>query len=221
MTERSRELKSDIFGRIERVRRPDRTVLRRVACGSRVPGTRLLARTLAANEQRVLAALHRTSNAAAGTPRPLGRDGHGIYLRSWLEGVPLHQAGTLEEEFFARLYRLVENLHAAGIVHNDLAKEANVLVLSDGSPAVLDFQVALRLPAARPRWLFDLLCHEDLRHVLKHKARYRPDLLTDGDRRRLATRSWPLRFWSRNLMRPYQRLVIWLGWEPASGPEGR
>lgn len=213
-----RKLKSDIFGRVERVVEDGKPLLRRVACGSRVPGTRVAARILAVNEQRALEMLEHLPF----TPRGLGRAAAGVYLRGWLEGLPLYQAAPYSDEFFGELVRRVEAMHAAGVVHNDLAKEANVLALADGSPGLIDFQVALRFPASRrPRWLFDLLRAEDLRHALKHKACYRPDLLTDDDRRRLARRSWPVELWRRTFMRPYQRLVVWLGWEPARGPEGR
>ena len=40
--------------------------------------------------------------------------------------------------------RLLQRLHRGGLAHNDLAKEANWLVLDDGSPAIIDFQLASR-----------------------------------------------------------------------------
>ena len=72
-------------------------------------------------------------------------------------------------------------MHRAGIVHNDTAKEPNWLVRPDGSPALVDFQLAMHF-TGRGR-LFRMLAREDLRHLLKHKRTYLPGELTARQRR--------------------------------------
>ena len=42
----------------------------------------------------------------------------------------------------------VRRLHAANVIHNDLAKETNWLVTPDGRPALVDFQLAMTLTAS-------------------------------------------------------------------------
>ena len=177
-------LKSDSFGRVERLGGPGgEALIRRVACGGRIPGSGVVARLLLARERRALEALSalpsiprlfddETASRAPGpsgtAPRPSE-----VLLRSWVEGVPLHRAEELAEDFFDHLDRLVEDVHSAGVCHNDLHKEQNVMVGSDGYPRLIDFQLASVHP--RRRRLFASRVNDDLRHVQKHRRRYTRD----------------------------------------------
>ena len=58
-------------------------------------------------------------------------------------------------------------LHPRGITHNDLHKEANVIVQPDGSPGLLDFQLSLTLPKGSA--LFRILALFDRYHVVKNR----------------------------------------------------
>jgi RIO-like serine/threonine protein kinase len=213
-------LKRDLFGSIERIERVGHCVVRRVAVGSGVPGSRLVARILATHEQTIL---HRLAGLP-GIPRPLGRVGADVFCRTYIDGQPLYESGPLDAAYWQRLIDLVQAIHDAGVAHNDLAKEANILVSDNGIPAIVDFQVALSLGLPR-RWLsqkcFAMLCREDIRHVLKHKALHNPELLSQHEAALLGRKSLPVRIWSTTLMRPYQRLICALGWESCRGPEGR
>src|SRR3546814_1071770 len=109
-------------------------------------------------------------------PQLLGRDGR-ILDRSYLDCAAMYQRpphGDLADSRAAR--RLLQGLHRRGVAHNDLAKEANWLVLADGRPALIDFQLAV-LGKPRSRWM-RLLAREDLRHLLKHKRTYCPQSIT-------------------------------------------
>jgi serine/threonine protein kinase len=175
-----RELKSDSFGRVELLDGHAGLVVRRVACGGRAPGSRVVARVLAQRERIALARLDGVPGVARllqyadyagatseeGVP-PTPAD---VLLRSWIEGVPLHAATRLPRDFFERLTDLVEALHARGVCHNDLHKEPNVLVTPDGYPALVDFQLAS--VHARGGRAFRARVREDLRHVTKHQRRY-------------------------------------------------
>ena len=96
-------------------------------------------------------------------------DGQGL-LRSFIPGQPLCRVTALPRDFFERLEEVVRALHERGVCHNDLHKEANVLVGEDGRPALVDFQLASVHPRAGRA--FAVRAREDLRHVWKHRSHY-------------------------------------------------
>jgi predicted Ser/Thr protein kinase len=178
-------------------------------------GLRWLARRLAAREARALHVLRRVP----GVPRLISWDGRKL-VRSWLPGVPLQRAGGVDATYFRAALSLLRRLHAAGVVHNDLAKEPNWLVTPQGRPALVDFQLAMR-PRYRGR-LFRMLAHDDLRHLLKHKRSYCPGLLTRRERAILARRSPLAAAWAHT-GKPLYRFVTrrLLGWADREGAGDR
>ena len=175
-----RILKSDSFGRVELLDGPDGRCARRVTCGGRLPGSRLVARMLAGRERRALRHLAGLVGvpplpdlpAYAAAPSPDGSVPRAadVLLRGWMEGEPLWSVSRLPEDFFERLEDLVRDLHDRGVCHNDLHKEPNVLVDPDGRPALVDFQLA----SVHPRGGSSLATRagEDMRQVAKHRERY-------------------------------------------------
>src|SRR5690606_19909593 len=131
-------LKSDSFGRISLMRDDAGVFVRRDL--RHVPWwLRLPAWWLARREARGL----RRADGLGAMPRLLGWDGR-ILDRSYLDGAAMYQRpphGDLA--YFRAARRLLQRLHRRGVAHNDLAKEANWLVLADGSPALIDFQLAV------------------------------------------------------------------------------
>ena len=176
---------------------------------------RLAARRLASREAHALAALRQVP----GIPRLLQWDGHRL-RRSWLDGQSMQRVQPRDPAYYREALRLIRRLHAAGVVHNDLAKEPNWLVAPDGSPAVVDFQLAMR-PRYRG-WRFRALAYDDLRHLLKHKRTYCPERLTARQRAILARRSWPAAIWMRT-GKPVYRWVTrgLLGWSDREGAGDR
>lgn len=198
-----RVLKRDALGRVELVRRGTELAVRRLAVGGRLPFSRSVARLLLAREGAALRALE----GLPGVARVLAQasDGSSL-LRSFVPGTPLCLAGALPRDFFERLEELVRALHERGVCHNDLHKEANVLVGDDGYPALVDFQLASR--HARRGRTFATRVREDLRHVWKHRSQYysalgESDPLRDAPpRRSFLAETW------RRLGKPvYRRLT--------------
>jgi RIO-like serine/threonine protein kinase len=190
-------LKTDLFGRVELHRMSDpasngTTALVRRDTRKARRWTKPVARWLAAREARALAriALHMPSSPR--TPSLLRWDGQ-VLERSWLPGKPMQLARPRNPDYYRQALRLLRQIHRAGVAHNDLAKEPNWLVLEDGSPAVLDFQLAW-CPRRRGR-LFRLLAREDLRHLLKHKRYYCPEHLSARQKSILDNPSWLTRAW--------------------------
>jgi RIO-like serine/threonine protein kinase len=114
--------------------------------------------------------------------------------RSYMAGAAMYQRPPRgDAAWFHAARRLLIELHRRGVAHNDLAKEANWLVREDGSPALIDFQLASR-GHPRSKWI-RLLAREDLRHLLKHKRTYCREALTPIERRVLRRRSWLREAW--------------------------
>ena len=242
-----RELKSDSFGRIELMDGPAGWAVRRVACGGRVPGSRLVARALMNRERRALARLEGVPGVTqlldlpeyARAPSGAGKPKAPVLLRSWIEGVPLWSVHQLPIDFFEQLAELVRELHARGVCHNDLHKEPNVLVDDRGFPALVDFQLASLHRAGSRR--LRVRAVEDLAHVEKHRRVYArgtgmdpsPDRTRMRRRRSLLARAWMA------LGKPLYNLVTrrllhrsdgeprrpssgpWPEWTPPVGPRPR
>jgi RIO-like serine/threonine protein kinase len=179
-------LKSDVFGRIRRVG----NVVIREADHAR-PWARALARHLMRREHRALSRLA-LGTGIEGIPRVLDFEDMRL-TRSWIDGAPMQLAQPRDPAYFRAALRLVRRLHAANVIHNDLAKETNWLVTPDGRPALVDFQLAMTLTRRGP--LARSLGHDDLRHLLKHKRSYLPDRLTAREKRILTRHSLVSRIW--------------------------
>ena len=186
-------LKHDAFGKVMRgtYRTPDGDASLAVA---RDPcaGTwffRWIARYLARRERRVLEHL----TGLEQVPQVLGHIGT-LTVRSWIDGRPLHHSQP-QPLYFEQARRLLTRVHRRSCTHNDLAKEPNLLVTSNGEPAFVDFQLASH-HRRRSRW-FRMLAREDLRHLLKHKRHYYSNLLRPRERAILARRSCLASTWMR------------------------
>lgn len=204
-------LKSDSFGRIALMRDARGLFVRRDL--AHVPWwLRLPAWWLARREARAL----REVDGLEATPQLLRWDGRRLD-RSYMEGCAMYQRPPHGDRgYFREARHLLQRLHRRGLAHNDLAKEANWLVLEDGRPAIIDFQLATR-GDPRSRWM-RLLAREDLRHLLKHKRTYCRDALTPVERRVLKRHSWLRDAWFAT-GKPVYRFVTrrLLKWEDNEG----
>ena len=177
--------------------------------------TRGIARRLAAREARALAALR----GIDGVPTLIGWDGD-VLERSYLAGRPMQEARPTDSHYFRAARRLLCRIHACNVVHNDTAKEPNWLVLADGSPALIDFQLAAVGP--RRGALFRTLAREDLRHFLKHKRTYLSEALDAREQGILSRRAWTSRLWMATVKPVYlfvTRRVF--GWADREGAGDR
>jgi len=118
--------------------------------------------------------IYRILAGAPGVPRLIGRlDRHTLIVehiqgRSCTE----YPDGSLPVEFFARLQRVVEGIHARGVVHCDIKNRSNIVVGEGLQPYIVDFASAFtRRGAFGPlrRFLFERFRHDDLRAVVKAK----------------------------------------------------
>lgn len=209
-----RVLKQDLFGKVTLRRQSGQAVIVRDVAAAHW-SLRWLARRLMRREASVLACLEHID----GVPRVLRVERNTI-TRSFIDGAPMHIAKPADSAWFNAAAALLRRLHRAGVVHNDLAKEPNILVRDDGRPAFVDFQIA-SFSRRRGR-VFRIAGREDIRHLLKHKRTYCADHLTQRERDILANPSPLSRFWMGTFKPVY--LVItrkWLGWADREGASDR
>jgi RIO-like serine/threonine protein kinase len=192
-------LKADELGRIEIIERDGVRIIRRDIGVARW-WARPFARRAAAREARALIGLA----GVDGVPALLAWNGREL-LRSYIAGAPMQQAQPRHRSYYRDALRLLARLHRRGIVHNDLAKEPNWLVRADGSPALVDFQIAWT--RGRRGRLFRLLAREDLRHLLKHKRTYCAAALSARQRAILETPAPHSRLWRATGKRLYKLIA--------------
>lgn len=116
-----------------------------------------------------------------------GRNG---LIYQYIEGQSLDERPVLANNFFFMLNQLLEKIHAKDVCYMDLNKRGNILVGKDGRPYLIDFQISLFLPGKLCARLRELFQKEDFYHLLKHKRRFRPDLLHENERKRAENTSW-------------------------------
>ena len=210
----SRLLKKDLFGEVRLEFADDDARIVRDAALARF-WLRWLARWLMRREARALAAL----DDIAGVPPVISASRDRLESRP-LPGSPMHHARPTDPEYYKHALTLLRRLHAADVVHNDLAKEPNLLVDPDGRPAFIDFPLAW--PAPGKGRLFRTLAHDDMRHLLKHKRTYCPERLTQRQLAILAAPS-PLSKWWMRLVKPPYRFITrrLLGWSDREGASDR
>lgn len=172
---------------------------------------RWLAQIMLRRESRALLALHDIH----GVPQLLSA-GKNELSRTYIPGVAMQTGRPSDPTYFVEAARLLRRMHRRGVAHNDLAKEPNWLIAEDGSPAVVDFQMATVRPS-RGRW-FRTLAREDIRHLLKHKRTYCPDHLTRREHDILDNPAIVSRIWMATGKKLYlfvtRRLM---GWQDREG----
>lgn len=212
----SRLLKKDLFGEIWQVGAGADQQIVRDTRTARI-WLRWLARRMLRREARALVAL----KGLCGVPEVIevGKD---RLVRHYIDGMPMYLAKPQNLDYFHAAARLLRHMHRANVVHNDLAKEPNVLVRTDGFPAFIDFQLAWH--SRRRGRLFRLLAYEDLRHLLKHKRTYCQQHLTARERKILENPSPLSRAWMATVKPVYlfvtRRLFGWADREGAADRNG-
>lgn len=177
--------------------------------------SRPIAQMLARREIRGLAAVQ----GIEGCPELLRADRRGL-VRVWSEGTPLQLSRPSEAFFYRDAKRLLREMRRRGVTHNDIAKPQNWLMRPDGGAAVIDFQLASVHRFRGP--LFRTMAREDLRHLLKQKRAYAPDLLTPAERAMLARKALPTRIWMATGKRLYNFVTRrLLDWSDGEGTEDR
>jgi len=110
--------------------------------------------------------------------KPFGRNG---LIYHYIEGITLDEKPDIPDDFFEQLHELLTMIHQKHVCYMDMNKRGNILVGKDGRPYIIDFQISLFLPAKWCNSLRGRFQREDRYHLLKHKRKLRPDLLTPDE----------------------------------------
>ncbi len=146
-----------------------------------------------------------------GIPKFVGRWGDNAFAHAFIPGHQLTRNEFVNDEFFDRLSDLIYELHRRDVAYVDMEKAENVLVGEDDRPYLIDFQISWHLRPNRggrtslARFVLRVLQDADRYHLLKHRRRQRPDLMSPADL--AASYTPPLSIsWHRYLFRPLTRL---------------
>lgn len=127
-----------------------------------------------------------------GIPQLVGRiDRYSLAIQH-VPGISLERRPSrlLDNEFYAALRRVIDDMHGRGVAHCDLRSRGNVMLGDDGRPYIVDFAACVfRGRGLNPffRWLFGQFVLADRNAVLRVKQRLSPELLSTAEKAELAT----------------------------------
>lgn len=148
-----------------------------------------LGKMLRNREQRVIEQL----NGIDQIPQLLDTLGKTGLVYRYIEGKSLDERPILPDHFFFSLGKLLESIHDQNVCYMDMNKRGNILIGEDHRPYLIDFQISLYLPRHWSGFLKNAFQREDRYHLLKHKRRFRPDLLKPDEWERLKRKSLIIR----------------------------
>ncbi len=191
-------LKSDFFSVNYRYERDDKAYVLKIS-RFRFIGAFLLqwlARLFHHWEWRVYSRL----DGAPWIPPLAGRHGNNGLLHEFIPGSTLTQYVAklkrektfdprthIGDDFFPRLETTLAEIHRREVAYADMSKRENIIVDEQGKPWLIDFQISWPVPPSGPfrpiaLAIYRVIAREDRYHLIKYKARYRPDQLTDEER---------------------------------------
>jgi hypothetical protein len=139
---------------------------------------------------------YRRIDGLAGIPRLIVELGPDSFVIEHLAGQPIPRRkskGIVTLEFFAKLEKLIEEMHSRGVAHADLRRR-NILITPGGEPCLIDFETSLLSGRGLVRErLFRAASQIDRLTFLKLKGRYFHKDLSDEEQRELAAAPWHLR----------------------------
>ena len=107
-----------------------------------------------------------------GIPQVIERIDRFAFTMEFVPGRPIQRGESLSFSFFCELERILEEVHAKGVVHLDLRHKGNILVSEKGDPVLIDFNSGFYFKnGLLRRILFPLLRWVDYGGILKLKHR--------------------------------------------------
>ena len=154
--------------------------------------------------------IYRALAGVAGVPRYVADVGATGCAIEYVDAVGLDRLEEPPPGWFDDMRRLLLAVHARGVAYVDANKRSNMLVGPDGRAWLVDYQISVRrrddwpwpMRAIAAAWV-RYMQGKDLYHLVKHKRRMAPELLTEEEVALSRKRS----FWHemhRMLGKPYR-----------------
>ncbi|MFT5287395.1 MAG: hypothetical protein ACI8TQ_003580 [Planctomycetota bacterium] len=118
------------------------------------------------------------------------------FVRPFVEGRSHVRGEIVDNEFFPRFRKLLDQIHEREMAFVDLQKADNVLIDENGAPWLFDFQIAWHFPAHEKRqgiarfvpaplgrFLLKRLQTADNYHLLRHWSRSQRETMSVSDQR--------------------------------------
>jgi tRNA A-37 threonylcarbamoyl transferase component Bud32 len=140
---------------------------------------RLIAPLLVIREVRSLKKL----DGVTGVPRLYHVYNRLSFLVESVNGIAASQMkkDTLDNAFFERMNKVLDDVHEKGVTHCDLRSAGNTLITEDHQPWLVDFVASIHQSSRWNiigRWIFEQFVDADYGAVLKLKKRLAPEHLT-------------------------------------------
>lgn len=108
------------------------------------------------------------------------------FISLYEKGVPIKKAHNLTPEYFAKLDKLVEEMHKAGVVDMDLGHTRDILIDESGNPTIIDFGGAVVGSSGFfGKLFFGYMQAMNHRYVLRKKKKYLPSCVTAEDEKEI------------------------------------
>jgi hypothetical protein len=176
--------------------------------------------------------IYRLLEGIEGIPTLGPRLGKRGYLHRYIEGRTLHElekGGSLPDDFFPKLEKIISKVHERRIFYLDLNKRGNIILGEDMKPYLIDFQISLFIRKRRglagliSDRVFNGLIREDIYHLYKHKRHFQPHMMTDEELA-LARRTGFNEWLNRYVGSPYRKVkrliyphgsneIVWFKWK--------
>ena len=115
-----------------------------------------------------------------GIPKIFGKVDRFAFAIEFIPGRAIERGENLPSPFFSELKRILEDLHARGVVHLDLRHKGNILITEGGEPFLVDFNssFSFKVGGFLYRCFFPILRWVDYGGLLKLKERVSPSSMT-------------------------------------------
>ncbi|MGB9627349.1 MAG: hypothetical protein ACPL6D_01695 [Thermodesulfobacteriota bacterium] len=115
-----------------------------------------------------------------GIPKALKKIDRFGFVIEFISGRPIERGENLPSSFFSELKRILQDIHARGVVHLDLRHKGNILITEKGEPFLIDFNssFSFKVGGLFYRSFFPWLRWVDYGGLLKLKERVSPSSMT-------------------------------------------
>ena len=134
--------------------------------------------------------IYKKLEGVPGIPRCYGKIDHYAFAIEYIPGrtTATFQPGDLSADFFLKLRRVIDDVHARGIVLCDMRNNKNIIVTESNDPILIDFCTAFERGGPfnlLKNKIHDIFYRDDLLGIAKLKKNLAPELMSLREREEL------------------------------------